>query len=276
MLKQSSIAQAFGKAAGSYDQSAALQRDVGIKLLQTLPPDVLQGKGLGNTALWLDLGCGTGYFSRRMAAEYAEDVLAIDVAAQMLMQTRSRCQIFCGVKCIQGCAENIPLESESVNVVFSNFVFQWSDDLTGIISECLRVLKPGGHLVFSMPGEATLKELRNSWRQVDSFDHVNSFYSKGELEVLLKDTFDNLGFSELISGVNISKYYQVTKYLSLKSLFVDLKNIGANRVRGKQKKGLSGKAQYQMLHDAYDSYRLDDGFLPATYEILNVQLQKPL
>ncbi|MBV1874798.1 MAG: malonyl-ACP O-methyltransferase BioC [Gammaproteobacteria bacterium] len=273
MLKQSSIAQAFGKAAGSYDQSAALQRDVGTRLLQTLPPDVLQAKNLGNTALWLDLGCGTGYFSHRVAAEYAEDVLSIDIAAQMLMQTRSRCQIFCGVNCVQGCAENIPLKSGSVDIVFSNFVFQWSDDLAGIISECLRVLKPGGQLVFSMPGEATLKELRSSWQQVDSFDHVNTFYSKGELEVLLSDT---LGFAELINVVSVSKYYRTTKYLSLKALLVDLKNIGANRVRGKQKKGLLGKAQYKILHDAYEYYRLDDGFLPATYEILNVQLQKPV
>lgn len=53
---KSAIAQAFGKAAAHYDQHAAFQRDVGLRLLQKMPSCL---KGLRV----LDLGCGTGYFS---------------------------------------------------------------------------------------------------------------------------------------------------------------------------------------------------------------------
>ena len=273
MLKQACIAQAFGNAADSYDHSAALQRDVGMALLQTLPQKVLQEKSLGRGGHWLDLGCGTGHFSQNIAAEYAEDLVAMDIAAPMVMMTRSRFKVGCSVSCIQGRAETLPLESESLDVVFSNFVFQWSEDVAEVVAECLRVLKPGGVLVFSVPGEMTLNELRSSWQQVDSFDHVNSFYSKNELATLLSNTMVSLGLSE--SSVSISKNFRVTQYLNVKALLMDLKNIGANRIKGKQKKGLLGKKRYQALQNAYERYRSDDGFLPATYEILNVRIQKP-
>ncbi len=52
---KSAIAQAFGKAAAHYDQHAAFQRDVGLRLLQKMPSCL---KGLRV----LDLGCGTGLF----------------------------------------------------------------------------------------------------------------------------------------------------------------------------------------------------------------------
>ncbi len=44
------IAQAFGKAAKSYDQHAAFQREVGHKLLDKLPQDL---SGLRVLDLWL-------------------------------------------------------------------------------------------------------------------------------------------------------------------------------------------------------------------------------
>jgi len=53
---KAAIAQAFGKAAQSYDRHAAFQRDVAQRLLAKLP-DNLSGWHI------LDLGCGTGYCS---------------------------------------------------------------------------------------------------------------------------------------------------------------------------------------------------------------------
>ncbi|ARP38662.1 Malonyl-[acyl-carrier protein] O-methyltransferase [Vibrio syngnathi] len=56
---KSAIAEAFGKAATTYDRHAEFQRDVGHRLLDKLPND-LSGLKV------LDLGCGTGYFSQQL------------------------------------------------------------------------------------------------------------------------------------------------------------------------------------------------------------------
>jgi len=72
------VAASFSRAAGSYDSVAALQRQVGNQLLARLPSTRQPGR-------WLDLGSGTGYFSRVLAAAFPEaDGLALDIAEGML------------------------------------------------------------------------------------------------------------------------------------------------------------------------------------------------
>ena len=55
------VAASLSRAAASYDSVAALQRQVGNQLLARLPADL-------QVASWLDLGSGTGYFSRVLEA----------------------------------------------------------------------------------------------------------------------------------------------------------------------------------------------------------------
>ena len=51
------VAVSFSRAASSYDSVAELQRDVGHELIARLPVGLAPQR-------WLDLGSGTGYFSR--------------------------------------------------------------------------------------------------------------------------------------------------------------------------------------------------------------------
>ncbi|MFN2362534.1 MAG: class I SAM-dependent methyltransferase [Marinobacter sp.] len=43
-------------------------------------------------------------------------------------------------------AESLPQEDNSVDVVFSNLMIQWCSHPARVLSECQRVLKPGGRL----------------------------------------------------------------------------------------------------------------------------------
>ena len=53
------VAVSFSRAASSYDSVAELQRAVGHELITRLPPGLTPQR-------WLDLGSGTGYFSREL------------------------------------------------------------------------------------------------------------------------------------------------------------------------------------------------------------------
>ncbi len=80
-VNKQAVASAFSRAAGSYDAAAALQRDVGERLL-----------GMGSAhpgERLLDAGCGTGYFSR-LWRERGKQVTALDLAPGMLDVARQR------------------------------------------------------------------------------------------------------------------------------------------------------------------------------------------
>ncbi|WP_323166848.1 methyltransferase domain-containing protein, partial [Pseudomonas bubulae] len=72
----------FSRAAASYDSVAELQRAVGGELLARLPAGIAPAR-------WLDMGCGTGYFSRALGERLPDSHgVALDIAEGMLNHAR--------------------------------------------------------------------------------------------------------------------------------------------------------------------------------------------
>ncbi|UTW59486.1 methyltransferase domain-containing protein [Kordiimonas sp. SCSIO 12603] len=57
----------------------------------------------------------------------------------------------------------LPIEANSYDMITSNLCFHWANDLTGILIQLNRALKPDGLLLASMFGGTTLHELRHSF-----------------------------------------------------------------------------------------------------------------
>lgn len=57
----------------------------------------------------------------------------------------------------------LPIEADSYDMIASNLSFHWANDLTGILIQLNRALKPDGLLLASMFGGTTLHELRHSF-----------------------------------------------------------------------------------------------------------------
>ena len=49
--------------------------------------------------------------------------------------------------CVAGIAEQLPLASASIDLVFCNLMLHWCNDPDAVFAECQRVLKPGGLLM---------------------------------------------------------------------------------------------------------------------------------
>ena len=262
-LDKQAIASSFSKAAPSYDAVASLQRRVGEQLLGYLP--LRNGTALADHT-GLDLGCGTGYFSTRLQQLSGDDVVGFDLAEGMLSQARACSQGNENTRWLCGDAENLPLQDNSMDWVFSSFALQWCGDIRRAFEESFRVLKRGGYLLLSMPVQGTLMELEKSWQIVDQGRHVNDFISETVIAAQLSEIFGHYPEEK-----NHELFLAVTEtrlYTQLNELLRELKDLGAHNVNRDRSKSLTTKRQYRALLNAYEKYRTEGRFLPASYRLV--------
>jgi malonyl-CoA O-methyltransferase len=246
--------RAFEKAADTYDKAAVLQNEIGERLMERLDYIRLQPRRI------LDLGAGTGVFSRALRKRYRKaGVVALDIALPMLRRVKQRAGWLRKPGCVCGDSESLPFADDSFDFIFSNLMLQWCTDLEATFVELRRVLSPGGLLMFTTFGPDTLMELRTSWEAVDGYTHVNSFID-------LHDVGDSLLHAKWAEPVMDSERITVT-YRELRGLMQDLKHIGAHNVTAGRPRGLTGKRHLQQLVDAYEPFR-EDGVLPVSYEVV--------
>ena len=250
------VAASFSRAAESYDAVAELQRSVGNQLLARLPASLQPRR-------WLDLGCGTGYFTRALAERYAQgEGLAVDIAEGMLRHARPQGG---AAHFIAGDAEALPLQSDSVELLFSSLALQWCADFPRVLSEAQRVLRPGGVLAFSSLCVGTLQELRDSWLAVDGFVHVNRFRRF--------EDYQQLCAASDLQPLTLQRQAEVLHFPDLRSLTTSLKELGAHNLNPGRPGGLTGRSRIRALIEAYERFRQPQG-LPATYQVVYGVLRK--
>ena len=141
----------------------------------------------------LDIGCGAGEFSAALIDAGARPV-AVDVAREALRRARERIPELDARLWEPG--EPLPLQDNSVDVVWAGEVIEHVVDVAPWLSELRRVLRPRGTLLLTTPhhGPVTLLRLALSPRRFERHfeprsDHVR-FFSPRTLRALLGD----LGF----------------------------------------------------------------------------------
>ncbi|TGD84840.1 class I SAM-dependent methyltransferase [Mycolicibacterium sp. CH28] len=99
----------------------------------------------------LEAGCGEGY-GADLIASVARQVIAVDYDAAAVAHVRAR---YPRVQVVAGNLASLPLPDASVDVVVNFQVIEHLWDQPQFVAECLRVLRPGGHLLMSTPNRIT-------------------------------------------------------------------------------------------------------------------------
>jgi len=248
--------RAFERASQSYDRAAVLQTEVRARLLARLQYLKLEPA----PQIILDAGCGTGHGARELKKRFPRArVLALDIATGMLREAGRNQGWWRRFDRVCADAERTPLADASVDLIFSNLMLQWCAEPDAVFHEFKRVLKPRGLCTFSTLGPDTLMELRAAWAAVDERTHVSRFLD-------MHDIGDALVRARLAEPVLDVERFTLT-YDTAIALMHDLKAIGAQNATAGRPTGLTGRAAFAAVTQAYERFR-SEGRLPATYEVV--------
>jgi arsenite methyltransferase len=151
----------------------------------------------------LDLGSGAGldcFFAAKKVGETGK-VIGVDMTLEMIERARSsadRLNLH-NVEFRQGYLEDLPVESNSVDVIISNCVINLAPDKSKVFAEAFRVLKSGGKLAVSdivtdgpLPNE--VKQSLSAWAgcvagAVDVKDYIGMMEAVGFTNVSVQPVF---------------------------------------------------------------------------------------
>jgi len=265
-INHARVGRAFSSSAVSYDEHAVLQREIGTRLLEHITCSNIAPSRI------LDIGCGTGYFTRLLDQHYKKaDITAVDIAWGMLQHTRSQRGMrmpWHGKRhhtAADACA--LPFADGCFDLVCSNLALQWIADPALMLSEMRRVLAPDGLMVFSTFGRRTLSELRHSLAHIER--------RQGGLVVAFPDVVAmGNALAELSVEVPVvdSDLFTLT-YPNTMALVRELKGLGASSaaIEGRPA-GLYGRRLLRELTAYYDTHYGDnDGRVRASFEALYAQ-----
>ena len=253
------VRHAFGRAAATYTAHAILQHEVEQRLLERLEYMDSEPQRV------LDVGCGPGGAALVLRKRWkSAQVVALDLALPMLRRIRSGW--LRPLARVNADARALPLADASVDMLFSNLCLQWIDDVPALFDEFRRVMRPRGYLAISTFGPDTLHELRSAWAQVDRAPHVSRFADIARIG----DALMQAGFRDPVLD---AEHFTLT-YADAGALMRELKAIGATNADASRARGLTGKAHWRRMLDAYEAFRTD-GVLPATYEVIYAHAWAP-
>lgn len=255
MKLKAEICNSFNRAAQAYEESAQVQNEIGDRLFSRLSLLKMQPKYI------LDLGCGSGLFSKKLKELYPKaQVISIDLAYSMLEVAKTKQGWLKKWGLVNADMHKLPFADAQFDLIFSNQVIHWTDDMQSLLQEIHRVMAKNACLMFTTLGPDTFKELRAAFSEVDSHAHVNDFLDMHDL--------GDMVFSTKFVDPVLDMDMLTAHYPSTIKLLQGLKKQGVKNIHAERKKSLTGKRVLADLNLAMQKFTTPDKMQPLTYEVV--------
>jgi malonyl-CoA O-methyltransferase len=239
LLSEVHLIDSFSRHAKTYDRYAQLQKSMAERMALLLPvplPDYI-----------LEIGCGTGLFTRHLLTQPVKQLTLNDIAPGMLEILSDSLILPLNTKIYPGNAERIHFKN--MDLVCANAVFQWFKNPQEALVKFNQALTTNGSLIFSTFGPKTLIEFRHA---ANLLSPIN-LYNKDSWTDMIRDA----GFIMKFWDVEIRKIF----FSSSLSLLKNLQQIGAAPIRMIKTGGLR-----KLMRD-YDSRFSSSQGVYATWEL---------
>lgn len=252
MKRQRLIQSSFNRAAPNYRQHAYIQKHSATTLIELFKHDLEQIK---HPISVLDAGCGC-CFNAALPNQIKQSI-GIDIAFNMLQQLdaqHTQHELVCAD------LEKLPLQTASLDVVFSNASIHWCSNPAQALAEFHRTLKPSGIVLFNSYGPQTLHELRKSWQVVDTTPHTLDFFSTQQLrQALVQNNFEIIACHQ---------QNQIVWHNNVLELLEHLKQLGVRNLHQSRHRGLSSSKKLSNMMQKYTKDYQHNNKIPASYELL--------
>jgi malonyl-CoA O-methyltransferase len=203
------IAGAFSAAAGTYESAARAQDWAADRLMQRL------GRPRAPLRV-LELGCGTGLLTRRLAAALPEGstILATDLSAAMVEAAAAACP----VASFAVMDAESPQASGPFDLIASSLAAQWFTDLEATLGRLAALLAPGGRLLIATLGAGTFAQWKTAHAALG-------------LESGVPDYPDSEGLAALLPGARVDSLPVTLDYADGRQFLRSLEALGAQTPR---------------------------------------------
>ena len=237
-LRPRDVRRRFDRAAGRFHEADFVHRVTREGLLERMRPMT------AGAATVIDLGSATGAAIPLLEKRFRRArVIAVDFSAAMLQVVRSKKPLFSRRHAVQADARALPFADASIDVVFSNLMLPWVDDLDTVFASIARVLRRDGLFVFSTLGPDSFMEIRDAWRAVDTGEHVNRFPDMHDVG----DGLVRVGLRDPVLDVDRLS----VSYRSTGALLRDLTASGARNSLDNRQRGLMGRERFRRFTDTF-------------------------
>ena len=256
------IRQRFSAAAGTYDAHARVQNTVADKLIRLIPPSE-------STIHLLEVGCGTGALTRHLLGNFPEAVIdAVDISPKMIASASRSFSSAPTIRWHVADARSFSGHGQ-YQLIASNCALHWVDPLLEGLHNLAKLLKPGGHLTFSIMLEGTLHELHEARLRA-----APDKQPEGRLP-RLSEVIDSLELCgcEVLESLEETEFEFYSSAADFLRAIHDMGLTGGNVSRASTP--LTRGELGRLIADYDAHFRSDDGNVVATYEVGYIKATKP-
>lgn len=265
MINKQQVCRHFGKMSKNYNNYAVVQKEMAYSLQ-------LLAEKTGTFHRILEIGCGTGFFTKLLAELYPHaQIIATDISPDMLSVAKNSLSTFTNISYKLEDGENLQLSGQ-FDLIISNAAFQWFHDYHHAFRQFYNRLQPGGYLLYATLGSDTFCELHTSFKAARQSLDIKSSVQHGPIFIsidALAGITQQLGF--------VSKYYEEFHkeyFPTTKDFLTSVKKIGANNASHSKNITINRNLIFSMINYYEQHFTLNEQIY-ATYHAIYGCEQKP-
>ena len=222
------IKQSFDLGAVTYDKFSEVQKEVGRLLLDFFKKNFPKKQNYNiykDPISLVDLGCGTGEFSKKIISNFWIDkIKLIDISSEMIRCSKRKIK----EKKVEFlvCDFDKYFELAEFNLIVSNMALHWSLNINKLLKNIISNMHAGSFFIFSVPNNNSF----NNFKKLLPKDMMNNFFNVFPGEDMMLNLRKNKNINFCTKKIKIfRKYFHPLHFLK------ELRKLGVNiKINNKQ------------------------------------------